>query len=337
METAKISLDYTMICGISGKRMLLSFRPLISVSVLTLLGWCWYSFRRRRRTTTAPLWTKENMSCSDKSSPLQSSPADSSILEESDLNMDHSISGSSEIKNLTSTSSKIGLTKGIRPEPEGEVSVRFPDTLRTEQEKDNIAGDGHPYCGEVIEEDSGLESDPICLSSNRLSTDSHTLTEQQSGPVRLDSHDGSSLSDLSPERSQESMEKISSVQVQQVIDAAINQEPSDPHELASVSRSPKGGFQHAAQESFSSDDDNRVSHAGSFRDKLLSHLGDDSGCGSCFSEDACGADGLTRELSEEAQGFLMTPTEADTVSTESKMTSSVLGVAEGEELALRGA
>ncbi|KAL0182955.1 hypothetical protein M9458_022330, partial [Cirrhinus mrigala] len=253
--------------------------------------------------------------------------------------MDHGISGSSEIKNLTSTSSKIGLTKGIRPEPEGEVSVRFPETLRTEQEKDNIAFEGHPDCVEVSEEDSGLESDPICLSSNHLSTDSHTLTEQQSGPVCLDSHDGSSLSDLSPERSQENMEKIISGQVQQVIDAAIIQEPSDPHELASVSRSPKGGFQYAAQESFSSDDDNRVSHAASFRDKLLSHLGasvgDDSGCSSCFSEDACGADGLTRALSEEGQGFLMTPTEADVVSFESKMTSSMLRVAEGEEEALR--
>ncbi|XP_058645191.1 A-kinase anchor protein 1, mitochondrial [Onychostoma macrolepis] len=324
--------------------MLLSFRPLISVSVLTLLGWCWYSFRRRRRTT-APLWTKENVCCSDRSSPVHSSPAYSSILGESDLNMDHSNSGSSEIKNLTSTSSKIGLTKGVRPEPEGEVSVRFPETLRTEQEKDNIAGEGHPDCGEVSEDDSGLESDPVCLSSNHLATDFHTLTEQQSGPVRLDSHDGSSLS---PDGglNQENPEKISSVQVQRVIDTAAedwkNQEPSDPHELGSVSRPPKGGFQFAAQESFSCDDNRRVclQDASSFREKLLCHLGasggDDSGCGSCFSEDASGAEGLTRELSEEGQGFVMTPTEANTVSIESKMTPCMLGVTEGEEEALRG-
>uniref|UniRef100_A0A8C1AYB4 A kinase (PRKA) anchor protein 1a n=1 Tax=Cyprinus carpio carpio TaxID=630221 RepID=A0A8C1AYB4_CYPCA len=327
--------------GISGKRMLLSFRPLISVSVLTLLSWCWYSFRRRRRTT-APLCTKENVCCSDSSSTVHPSPADSSILGESDLNMDHSISRSSEIKNPTSTKSKIGLTKGVRPEPEGEVSVRFPEALRTEQEKDNIAGEGHPDCGEVSEDDSGLESDPVCLSSNRLPINSHTLTEQQSGPVSLDSHDGSSLSDLSPDRglNQENMEKISSVLVQQVIDAAAEdwktQEPSEPHELA------QGGFLYAAQESFSGDDDRRVSlqDVGSFREKLLSHLGasvgDDSGCGSCFSEDASGAEGLTRELSEEGQGFLMTPTEADTVSIENKMTPSMLGVTEGEEEALRG-
>ncbi|KAK2870941.1 hypothetical protein QQF64_002043 [Cirrhinus molitorella] len=313
--------------------MLLSFRPLISVSVLTLLGWCWYSFRRRRRTT-APLWTKENVCRSDRSSPLHSSPADSSILGESDLNMDHGISGSSEIKNLTSTSSKTGLTKGIRPEPEGEVSFLFPETLRTEQEKDNIAGEGQADCGEVSEDDSGL------------STDSHTLSEKQLGPVHLDSHDGSNLSDLSPDRSQENMEKISSLQVQhhkKVIRAAAedwkNQEPHEPHELGIVSRPPKGGFQYAAQESFSSDDDNKLPHTGSFREKLLSHLGasvDDSGCSSCFSEDASSAEGLTRELSEEGQGFLMTPTEADTVSIESKITPGMLGVAEEEEEALRG-
>ncbi|KTF96677.1 hypothetical protein cypCar_00009923 [Cyprinus carpio] len=213
--------------------MLLSFRPLISVSVLTLLGWCWYSFSRRR-TTMNP--TQVNMCCSARSSPLYSSPADSSILGESllkackkvkawfmpgypetyidqpnDLSMDHSNSGSSEIKNLTSTSSKTGLTKGVRPEPEGEVSVRFPETLQTEQEKDNVAGEGHPDCGEVSEDDSRLESDLVCLSSNHLATDSHTLTEQQSGAVRLDSHNGSSLT-TDGGLNQENLEKISSVQ-----------------------------------------------------------------------------------------------------------------------------
>ncbi len=75
--------------------------------------------------------------------------------------------------------------------------------------------------------------------------------------------------------------------------------------------------------------------------KLLGHLGafggDDSGCGSCFSEDASDAEGLTRELSEEGQEFVMTPIEANTVGIESKMTPCMLGVTEGEEEALRGA
>lgn len=268
------------------------------------------------------------------------------FLSYSDLNMDHSNSGSSEIKNRTSSSSKIGLTKGVRLEPEGEVSVRFPESLRTEQEKDNIPGEGHSDCGEVSEDDSGLESDLVCLSSNHLATDSHTLTEQQSGPIRLDSHDGSSLS---PDGglNQENLEKISSVRVQQVIDTAAedwkNQEPNDPHELGSASRPPKGGFQFAAQESFSGEDNRRVclQDASSFREKLLSHLGasggDDSGCGSCFSEDASGAEGLTRELSEEGQEFVMTLTDANTVSIESKIIPCMLGVTEGEEEALRGA
>ncbi|XP_043085201.1 A-kinase anchor protein 1, mitochondrial [Puntigrus tetrazona] len=305
--------------------MLLSFRPLISVSVLTLLGWCWYSFRRRRRTK-APLWTKENV-CSDRSSPVHSSSAGSSILGESDLKMDHSNSGSSEIKNLTSTPSKVGLTKGVRPEPEGEVSVRLPETLRTEQEKDNIADEDHPDC-EVNEDVSGLESD------SGFTTDSHTLTEQQSGPFRLDSHDDSSLS---PD-GDVNLEKISSVQVEQAAEAEDweNQDPSDPHELASASRLSKGGFQYATPESFGGDDNRRVclQDASSFREKLLSHLGvsggDDSGCCSCFSEDASGAEGLTRELFEEGQTFVMTSTETNAVNIESKMT-------EGEMETLRGA
>lgn len=269
----------------------------------------------------------------------------------SDLKMDHNILGSSEISNFTDSSPVLdmrNLTCTSRPEPEGEVSVRFPETLQTGKEKDSIAGEGHP---EVCEEDSGLESDLVCLSSNCLSSsnDSHPSTGQQPGSVHLDS----SLSDSSMDRglNPENMEKISSVLVQQILEAAAedwkNQEASDPHELAGVSRPPEGEFQSAAQEPFqqqsiSSDDNSRASlqDAVSFREKLLSHLGasvgDDSGCGSCFSEDASGAEGLTSELSEEGRGFLMTPTEEDTVSIESKMIPSIHRVAEGEEEAWRG-
>ncbi|ROL54192.1 A-kinase anchor protein 1, mitochondrial [Anabarilius grahami] len=331
--------------------MLLSFRPLVSISVLTLLGWCWYSFRRRRRTI-APLWTEEEVCFLDRSRPVHSSPADSSILGESDLKMDHNILGSSEISNFTDsspvldirnlacTSPVTGLTKGVRPEPEGEVSVRSPETLLTGKEKDSIAGEGHP---EVCEDDCGLESDLVCLSSNCLSNDSHPSTGQQPGSVHLDS----SLSDSSLDRglNPENMEKISSVLVQQILEAVAedwkNQEASDPHELAGVSRPSEGEFQSAAQEPFQQQSISE-SHqdAVSFREKLLSHLGasvgDDSGCGSCFSEDASGAEGLTSELSEEGQGFLMTPTEEDTVSIESKMIPSIHGVAEGEEETWRG-
>ncbi|KAK7120782.1 hypothetical protein R3I94_020690 [Phoxinus phoxinus] len=331
--------------------MLLSFRPLASVSVLTLLGWCWYSFRRRRRTT-APLWTEEEVCFLDRSRSLHSSPADSSTLGESDLKMDHSISGSSEISKFTdsspvldmcSTSPLTGLTKGVRPEPEGEVSVRFPETLQTGQEKDNIAGEGHPDCREVFEDDSGLESDLVCLSSNCLSNDSHSSAGKQPGSVHFDSHDSSSLSDFSTDRglNPENLEKISSVLVQEIEAVAEdwkNQEPIDPHELAGVSRPLEAEFQSAAQKPFqqqSISGDVSLQDAVSFREKLLSHLGasvgDDSGCGSCFSEDASGA-----ELSEEGRGFSMTPTEADIVSIEDKMIPSIHGVAEEEEEAWRG-
>lgn len=271
--------------------------------------------------------------------------------------MDHNISGSSEISNftdsspvldmcnLTCTSPVTGLTKGVRPEPEGEVSVRFPETLQTGQEKDNIAGEGHPDCREVSEDDSGLESDLVCLSSNCLSNDSHSSTGKQPGSVHLDSHDSSSLSDFSTDRglNAENLEKISSVLVQEIIEAAAedwrNQEPTDPHELDGVSSRPlEAEFQSAAQKTFqqqSISGDVYLQDAVSFREKLLSHIGasvgDDSGCGSCFSEDASGT-----ELSEEGRGFSMTPTEADIVSIEDKMIPSIHGVAEEEEEAWRG-
>lgn len=276
----------------------------------------------------------------------------------SDLKMDPTISGSSEtnnftdsspvldLRNLTCSSPVTGLTKGVRPEPEGEVSVRFPEILQTGQEKDSVAGESHPDCREVCEDDCGLEFDPVCLSSNCLSDNSHPSMGQLPGSVHLDN----SLSDSTVDRglNPEKMEKISSVLVQQILDAAAkdwkNQEASDPHELSGVSRPLEGEFQSAAQEPFqqqsiSGDDNSRVSlqDAVSFREKLLSHLGasvgDDSGCGSCFSEDPSSSEWLS---SEEGQGILMTPTGEDTVSIESKMIPSIHGVAEGEEEAWRG-
>lgn len=246
--------------------------------------------------------------------------------------------------NLTCTSPVTGLTEGVRPEPEGEVSVRFPETLQTGQEKNNIAGEGHPDCREVSEDDSGLEFDLVCISSNCLSNNSRSSTGKQPGSVHFGSQDSSSLSDFSTDRglNPENLEKISSVLVQEITEAAAedwkNQEPIDPHELAGVSRPLEAEIQSAAQKSFqqqSISSDASLQDVVSFREKLLSHLGasvgDDSGCGSCFSEDASGA-----ELSEEGRSFSMTPTEADTVSIEDKMIPSIHGVAEEEEEAWRG-
>lgn len=230
--------------------------------------------------------------------------------------MDQNISRSPEITELTdtsqfvemhkftSTSPVIGLNKRVRPEPEGEVSICFPETNPSKKEKDDFTGEVHQKYGEVHEDDF------------------------------TDDKDGSSLSDFSPERSQENMEMIGSVLVQQVIDTAENQDSSDP-----LSRPPNGGFQSASQDlvqhqSISGDDNGRETD--SFREKLLSDLGasvgDDSGCGSSFSEDVSGAEGLTCEISEEEQSFLMT--ESDTASIDGKMIPSI--PREGEEEAWHG-
>lgn len=283
-------------------------RPLVSVTVLTLLGWCWYSFRRRRKIK-ASLWTEEEKCLLDGSSPVQFSPTDNGVLGQSDLKMNQNISRSPEITELTdtsqfvemhkftSTSPVIGLNERVRPEPEGEVSIRFPETNQSKKEKDD-------FTGEVHEDDF------------------------------TDDKDGSSLSDFSPEKSQENMEMISSVLVQQVIHTTENQHSSDQ-----LSRPPNSGFQSASQDlvqhqSISGDDNDR--ETGSFRKKLLSDLGasvgDDSGCNSSFSEDVSGSEGLTCEISEEEQSFLMT--ESDTTSIDGKMIPSILG--EGEEEAWHG-
>nr|XP_055063910.1 LOW QUALITY PROTEIN: A-kinase anchor protein 1, mitochondrial [Misgurnus anguillicaudatus] len=316
--------------------MLLSFRPLVSVSVVTLLGWCWYSFRRRRRTH---LLTEEEVCFLDEKSPVPSY-----VLGESNLKMDHRLSRSPEMSNSTDMSrstplngtevnpgipSVTGLTKGVRPDPEGQVSIR------ARHEKSTIPDEGLLYCGEAGEDDSGLESDPVCVSVSCRTTDSDPSMGQQSGPVHTDS-----LSDLSPDRglNQNDMEKISSCLVQQVIEGEKwkNQEPRDVCELVGASRSLEDGFR-SFQQQYSSDDVHP--NTGSFSGRMLTHLGssigDDSGCCSCVSEDVSGADGLTDELSE-GQRFMMTTTGPDSKTAEDKGFSSISGLAEKEDEACIG-
>lgn len=295
--------------------MLLSYRPLISVSVVTLLGWCWYSFRRRR---TAHLLTEEDVCFLDEQSLVSCSPAGS----ESNLKMDHSFSGSSTMSNSTDISdhlktnnpgipTALGLTNGVRPDPEGEVSIR------SRNEKTIISDEDLQLCGEAGEDDSGLESDPVSLSASCLSIS----MRQQSGPVHSNSHDSSSLSDLSPDH--EDMEKIS---------FSLIQLEKCELDVALTLQGDQDSFQRQNINKDSSDDSskNPQQNIGSFRERILSRLGcsvgDDSGCGSCFSEDVASADRVTGELSEEGQGFLITPRSA-----ESKMSPSISGVVEREE------
>lgn len=226
---------------------------------------------------------------------------------QSDLKMDHSFSESSIKSNSTDISTNNsgiptapGLTKGVRPDPEGGVSIR------SRNEKTIISAE------DPGEDDSVLESDPLSLSCLSVSTG------QQSGPVHSDSRDSSGLSDPSPD--QEDTEKITSSLIRQVI-------AGEKCELGGALRPLEDGLQDPFQRQNIGDDGSRnpQQNIGSFRERILSHLGssvgDDSGCGSCFSEDAAGADGLNGELSEEGQGFLI---------------PSNFGVVEREDEACRG-
>lgn len=318
--------------------MLLSFRPLVSVSVVTLLGWCWYSFRRRRRTH---LLTKEEV-CFLESPEPSCVFGERETFSHSNLKMDHRLSGSPDMRNSTDISrstplngtevrddpgipSVTGLTNGVRPDPEGQVSVR------ARHEKSIISDEGLPYCGEAGEDDSGLESDPVCVSASYITKDSDPSMGQQSGLLHTEN-----LSDLSPDTglNQDDIKKSSSCLVQQVIEGEKwkNQEPRDICELDGASRSLEDGFQDPFQQQYSSDDVHP--NTGSFSGRMLSHLGssigDDSGCCSCLSEDVSGADGLTGELSEEGQGFIKTTTGPDTKTAEGKGFPSISGLVEKE-------
>ncbi|KAA0704176.1 A-kinase anchor protein 1, mitochondrial [Triplophysa tibetana] len=298
--------------------MRLSYRPLVSVSVVTLLGWCWYSFKRRR---TAHLLTEEEVCFLEETSLVSCSPAGS----ESNLQMDDSLSGS-DISNSTDTAKVLktnnpglpaapGLTKGVRPDPEGEVSIR------SRNEKTIISTEDLPHCGEASEDDSGLESDPASLSASSLS-----ISMGQSGPVSLDSHESSNLSDVSPD--QEDKEKINSSLVQQVI-------AGEKCELDCASRPQEDLFQRQNFNLDSGDDSskNPLPTIGFFRERIQSHfgssVGNESGWGSSISEDVR-ADRLTSDLSEEAKGFLITPTGA-----ENKMIPSICEAAHRVDEACR--
>lgn len=238
--------------------------------------------------------------------------------------MDHSLSGS-DTSNFTDTAKTNNpglpvaprLTKGVRPDPEGEVSIR------SRNEKTIISTEDLPHCGEAGEDDSGLESDPVSLSASCLSIS----TGQQSDPVSSDSHERGNLSDVSPD--QEDKEKINYSPFQQVIAGA-------QCELDCALRPQEDLFQRQNFNQDSSDDSSKTPRQtiGFFRERIQSHfgssVGNESGCGSSISEDV-GADRLPSELSEEGQGFLITPRGA-----ENKMIPSICEAADRVDEACRG-
>ncbi|TRY92237.1 hypothetical protein DNTS_026123 [Danionella cerebrum] len=276
----------------------LSLRPLLSVSVLTLLGWCWYSFRRSRKAK-APVLVKDkvhgpggnNLARSSHAEVLEKRGEGQSIRSVSDLKMDQIPKSSktsecvvtSSVQLCTSTATP--LSKGVRPEPEGEVSIRFPETLQNKHRKDYVDED----CGDSAEDDSTSEFDSAFIFS------------------LLSSGNQTGLSDFCSEMNQ-NQENIESSQLAADDEVVHEKDSQDP----------------LLQQSFRETDERRESlhNPSSFREKLLSHAGEDSGCGSCFSEDVS---------SEERQSWLLKQTESDRTSANSALIHSSIREDEDEE------
>ncbi|XP_058268386.1 A-kinase anchor protein 1, mitochondrial [Hemibagrus wyckioides] len=156
----------------------LPLRPLVPLSALALLGWCWYTFRKKRNLRERVREELVVSSAARKQSITESfsiqeagasgsTPAaqdmetyfQSQDKQEDDQNLDHNcsqpsstmdessvLSGASQATILTSTPI-VQLQKGIRLEPEGEVSeaqaslllAEKPET-ETNKEDDNVKG-----------------------------------------------------------------------------------------------------------------------------------------------------------------------------------------------------
>ncbi|XP_066507285.1 RING finger protein 17 isoform X2 [Hoplias malabaricus] len=157
-------------------------KSLVPLSALALLGWCWYAFRRRRRTLEELLLEEEsvitpgiqslkegsvdqrsasignkaliqglNTDCSLHTQKKQEQDSCSSysdqnlILEVSDC---FYVSSSAKLPNAPTSSPAPRPLKGDRPEPEGEVSEAEAAALLAEKpemetEKDGVASKGH--------------------------------------------------------------------------------------------------------------------------------------------------------------------------------------------------
>lgn len=153
------------------------FRPLVPLSALALLGWCWYTFRKKRNrceshkeellVSSAPSM-EENIAVGETSASgstlaaqdvkthryfqLQEKQEGAQILDcqysqLSTADDSSDVSGPSQATVLTSTPIVQHL-KGIRPEPEGEVSIAQASLLlaekpETEPEKEDDVVKGH--------------------------------------------------------------------------------------------------------------------------------------------------------------------------------------------------
>ncbi|KAF5902407.1 A-kinase anchor protein 1, mitochondrial-like isoform X1, partial [Clarias magur] len=179
---------------IGAKMLQLPLRPLVPLSALALLGWCWYTFRKKNNLQQN---TKEGLSVSSaarKQSTVKTVVEQDTAVAESettpeaqdvkthchfqsqekqveDQNVDHGcsqlcstmsessvLSAASHATILTSTPI-VRLVKGVRPEPEGEVaraqaSLLLAETPETEPEKEDDSVKGRSDFKEMKETES---------------------------------------------------------------------------------------------------------------------------------------------------------------------------------------
>ncbi|MCJ8742238.1 hypothetical protein PDJAM_G00079760 [Pangasius djambal] len=192
-------------------------RPLVPLSALALLGWCWYTFRKKRSLCER---AKEELlvsSAARKQSmvenvAVQEAAADGSTLaardvkthchfqsqekQEGDQNLDSNcsllsstmddssvLSGASQVTILTSTPI-VRLLKGIRPEPEGEVSRAQASLLLAEKP----------------ETEPGKEDDAVKGHSDFKAIEMESFTKQPTGIVHPKEHGVTDVSEKQSER-----------------------------------------------------------------------------------------------------------------------------------------
>lgn len=192
----------------------LPFRPLVPLSALALLGWCWYTFRKKRNLCESVRDELVVSSAARKQSiteslSIQEVVASGSTLaaqdmktyfqsqdkQEGDPNLDHNcsqprstmdessvLSGASQAP-LTSTPI-VQLQKGIRLEPEGEVSEAQASLLLAEKP----------------ETEMNKEDDDIKGHSNIKAINMESFAQQPTGIVCSKEHGVANMSEKQNER-----------------------------------------------------------------------------------------------------------------------------------------
>ncbi|TSM28214.1 A-kinase anchor protein 1, mitochondrial [Bagarius yarrelli] len=157
----------------------LPLKPLVPLSALALLGWCWYTFRKKRAEKLLVSSTAKNQSMAEKVDVREAAASkgtpetqdvkihcyfQSQEKPEDDQNLDDNFSQPSSTMEELSVLSGASLAtivtstplKGIRPEPEGEVSkarafLLLAEKPETETDKMNDKVKSHSDGNEIKE------------------------------------------------------------------------------------------------------------------------------------------------------------------------------------------